>query len=188
MKVINLLPQTEQKIIQQEKFQQSFKKFLVACVLSYFLLSALLIGWRLYLMATLANVDSDIKKNQSIVDRQDNDTLRKQVMQINGTTTDYLTLTGSNPKWSKILMAFASLVPGDSIITSLNGNTQSGKIDIVGVGATRDSVLLLRSNIAGSPLFKNINLPLENLQKPTNVLFSYTFYLADGALRSNDTK
>lgn len=183
MKVINLLPQTEQKELQQEKLFRSFRKFLIACGVSYALLIAGLIGWKIFLTTTLANVDSDIKKNQALIDRQDNDAIRKEVGKINNTNADYLAFAANNPTWSKVLAAFSNLVPSDVVITSFNGNTKTGKIDILGVGTTRDAVLTLRANIANSSMFKNINLPLENLQKPANVVFNYTFYLADGALK-----
>jgi Tfp pilus assembly protein PilN len=182
MKVINLLPQSEQKNLQQEKLSASLRKFLISSAISYGFIILLLVGWRFYLQGTLANVDSDIKKNQALINRQDNDILRKQVQKINNIDTDYLNLAKVNPQWSKILLAFKKLVPNDVLITSLNANTKTGKIDIIGVGLSRDSVLALRTNIANSPVFQNVNLPLENLQKANNVVFNYSFFIADGAL------
>ncbi|MDB4939606.1 MAG: hypothetical protein JWO40_31 [Candidatus Doudnabacteria bacterium] len=183
MKLINLLPPSEQKVLQQEKLYGGLLRFLIASVVSYAIVIVVLIGWRFYLQSTLDNVDIDIKKNQALIDRQDNDTIRKEVQKTNNTNTDYINFAANNPNWSKVLIGFSKLVPKEVVITSFNANTKSGKIDILGVGLTRDAVLQLRSNIDGSPLFKNINLPLENLQKSSNVLFNFTFYLADGALK-----
>jgi Tfp pilus assembly protein PilN len=183
MKVINLLPQSEQKSIRQEKLFSSFRKFLLASAMTYALVIAGVVGWKFYLQSTLVGVDADIKKNQAFIDKQENDNIRKEAQKNNNTVTDYITLAKANPNWSNVLIELSRLVPSDVVLTSLAANTKTGKIELLGVGLTRDAVLKLRSNIAGSSTFKNINLPLENLQKPTNVVFSYAFYLADGALK-----
>ncbi len=183
MRVINLLPLAEQRAIKQETLFRSFRKFLFFSLTTYILIIAILFGWKFYLQSTLVGVDVDIKKNQAIVDSQDNNAIRQAVQKSNNTVVDYLNFTATNPKWTNVLNELAEIVPSDVILTSLVANTKTGKIDILGVGLTRDAVLTLRSNIAASKTFKNINLPLENLQKPNNVVFSYTFYLAEGAIK-----
>jgi hypothetical protein len=177
MKIINLLPKIEQKYIAQEKLAVAFGKFLAISAVSYAIIIAGLIGWRVFLQNTLDNVDTDIKTKQAIIDREGNDQIRKEVIKENAAISDYLNFAKTNPQWSTVMTAFSKLVPSDIIITSLNANTKTGKIDLLGVGLTRDAVLALRSNIVNSPLFKDINLPLENLQKANNVTFSYSFYL-----------
>jgi Tfp pilus assembly protein PilN len=182
MRVINLLPKSEQKALAQENLFTYFKRFVMFSAGSYVLLILILLGWRIYLNSTYSDLDGDIKRSQALIDRQDNDAARKQIQKYNNTSTDYLSLAAASPKWSKVLESFSRMVPSDVLITSINANTKTGKIDIAGVGLTRDAVLALRSNIAASQLFKNVNLPLENLQKPSNVVFNYSFFVADGVL------
>ena len=183
MRVINLLPSSEQQALRQENLFHSFIRFLIFSAASYIILIAVMLGCSFYLQSTFLGVDADIKSNQAIIDRQDNNAIRQEVQKQNNIIVDYNNLSTASPKWSGVLSEFAKLVPSDVVLTSLAANTKTGKIDVLGVGTTRDAVLKLRSNINDSKLFKNINLPLENLQKPSNVVFSYTFYLADGALK-----
>lgn len=179
MKVINLLPQTEQEHLDRKKVLITLRGFLLASALSYAVVVAILLGTRVYLGNTLANLDQDIAKQLAIVSKEDNVKLQNQIDSINNITTDYNKLSETNPRWSNILEVFSKLVPEGIYVETFNSNTKSGKIDISGTGDTRDAVLVLRSNIAQSSMFKDIDLPLENLQKPTDAQFHYTFYVAN---------
>lgn len=179
MKVINLLPKTEQEHLDRKKLLITLRGFLLASVFSYALVVLILLGARVYLEKTLANLDYEIAEQLAIVSKEDNVQLQNQIDNINNITTDYNNLSETSPSWSNILEEFSKLVPEGIKVDTFNANTKSGKIDISGVGNTRDAVLALRSNIAKSEIFKDIDLPLENLQKPTDAQFHYTFYVAN---------
>lgn len=185
MKIINLLPPQEQDLLRKQKVFYSLKAATAVSFLSYLVIVGILFGWRMYLASSLTSLDNQIVEQNRIISGQDNTELKKEADRYNFIAGDYKKFMAEMPEWSRVLAEFAALVPGDVQITSLNGNTVSGKIAISGKSRTRDSVLTLRSRIASSSYFKNIDLPLENLQKPTNVEFRYTFYLKDNVLIKN---
>lgn len=184
-RVINLLPGGEQQSLGYERRFMAVRRFVIWSAISYAILLGGLAYWRFDLDRTLQNVDADIDREKQLIAKQDNDQVKQQIVKDNNVLSDYNTFAAANPQWSGVLAQFAKLVPGDVIITSFNANTKSGKIDITGIAANRDSeAVTLRNNLAASPLFKSVNLPFENLQKATNVDFSYTFYLNDNILKN----
>lgn len=182
MKIINLLPPTEQRLLRKNRVFSSLKKFVWASVMTYIVVVLVLVGYRLYLQKNLSSLDNQINEEQQIISKGDNVALQKEITDINKTVSDYNRLVEENPKWSKVLEEFAKLVPDGIYITGFSANGSTGKIDIKGTGLTRDSVLALHTNIAASKIFKNVDLPLDNLQKPTNVQFHYSFFLQDKVL------
>ena len=182
MKIINLLPPAEQKIIKLERINSYFKRFLLLAIIIFILMISGFIAWRFYLQSTLSNIDTDIVKAEALISSQDNQKTKAEVERNNDIITDYNTFAAANPNWSPVLEAFAALVPKEVLVTNFSANTKTGKIDISGTGLNRDAVLQLRSNILATSQFRNINLPLENLQKPKNTPFNYTFFLAPNVL------
>lgn len=189
MKIINLLPDSEKEALQKQKFLSGFRKFMFFSFLSFILVTLALIGGRIYEEEALSNLDWQIEQQRKAISTEKDTALRKQIDKYNGYLTDYNQLSSLIPSWSPVLEEFANLVPSGIIITSFNGNAKSGKIDIAGKADTRDQILDLHDRIANSKTFKSIDMPLENLQKPTKLDFHFTIYLADNVLvKKNDVK
>ncbi len=186
-KIINLLPTGEQKFLGYQRLYGFLRAFVFWSAASYVLLIGGLAYWRSSLAKNLDNVGYQIQLVKGVIQKQDNEQIKTKIQQDNNIISDYNSLAAGNLSWSRILEGFAQLVPGDVIITTFNASAKTGKIDISGVAANRDSeAVTLRNNLASSPLFKNVNLPFENLQKATNVNFNYTFYLSDSILKPSD--
>lgn len=179
MKQINLLPKSEQKLIHQEKIYASIKTFMFWSFFMYIIVAFALVGGKYYVQYAASNLDADIAQQKAIIGKQDNVNLKKEIDNYNAIVTDYNQLTKNFPTWSKVVKAFADLVPPEIYLTNFSANTKTGKIDIIGVGGTREAVLELRDNILASPEFRNIDLPFENLAKAKNVSFHYTFYVKE---------
>lgn len=182
MRIINLLPKSEQLLIEKEKVFRKIKNFVVLSMASYLIFGIILFGFQSYVKGTLSNLDSQIKVAQDVISKQDNDSLKKQVDYNNNIITDYNNLYASNPQWSSILVRFSKLVPSGVNLSTFAANTQTGLINISGTAATRDEVLQLHDNIQNSSDFTGIDLPFDNLQKPTKVDFHYTFNLQPNVL------
>ncbi len=182
MKVVNLLPPAEQQILNQEKILGNVRSFIYLSLLSYVLLFATMFGFRSYLLGSVSNLDSEIQKTKDIISKQNNNALKTEIEYNNNLVLDYNKLYQGNPKWSGVLVDFAKLVPAGVVVNSFTADTNTGRVDIAGKSALRDSVLLLRQNILASSDFKNIDLPFDNIAKPVNVDFHYTFYLNENIL------
>jgi len=182
MRIINLLPKAEQTLIKQEKILSTGRRGVIYAYLTYGLLLLILIGTRIYMQQNLPKLDSLIQRDQDILSKQDNTNFKNAINLDNATINDYLTLAARNPTWSKVLEQFAKDVPPGVEVQNLNASTSNGKIAITGTAETRDAVLQLRRNIIADPLFENIDLPLDNLQQPTNLQYHYTFFVKIGQL------
>ena len=180
MKLINLLPDSEQNLIKKENFLRSLRAVFILALASYVLVAGILLLARVFLEQNANDLQNKIAQQKQTLQNQDQ--IQQDVQKDNAIITDYVVIAGKNPQWSKALSALADLVPPDVAIANLSADTATGKIEIQGQSPSRDSVLQLRANIAESPMFKNIDLPLGNLEKPADLQFHYTFYLNQGAI------
>ncbi len=180
MRIINLLPDSEQKLIKKEGILGNLRAVFVLAIFSYLVVAAALFVTHIYLQNNASNLASRINSEEQILQNQDQ--TAQSVQKDNNIVSDYVDIAEKSPRWSEALVAFAGLVPSDVLVTDFSADAATGKIEIQGQALSRDSVLQLRTNIMASPLFKNIDLPLENLEKPANLNFHYTFYLNGGAI------
>jgi Tfp pilus assembly protein PilN len=97
---------------------------------------------------------------------------------------DFKNLAETTPAWSKVLLAFADQVPEGVQINSFSADLTTKKITISGFAPTREQVIQLYNNINDDKnRFKDINYPLENVSKPANINFHFTFYIKDELLK-----
>jgi Tfp pilus assembly protein PilN len=187
MKIINLLPKEEQILLKQERAYTTVRHAAIYVVISYILVCVGLFGARLYMQQSLGNLDNEIKQQQAIVSKQDNAALNASIVLDNASIQDYNSVSALNPNWSKVLEEFVKLVPSGVSVQTFNASTDSGQIEILGAAQTRQAVLDLRSNILNDPMFENIDLPLDNLQQPTNLSYHYTFFVNTKLLQADPT-
>ena len=184
MRIINLLPKSEQDELKTQQIYVVLRKLLVFSGIVYVLVAAILIGYRFYMQSTLNDLGNQIDKQKAIISKQDNSAIRQEVNDDTAAVANYNHLVDVNPNWSGVLEELAKLLPPGVSITHLNVNTGSGKILISGGALNRDSILQLRLNILASKYFQNIDLPLDNLQKPANTTYHYSFSLTKDALKA----
>ncbi len=180
MKIINLLPKDKQKELYYEGI---FRSFVVLIELSLITVAVVFVGQivtKLYLERQQSVIVAEIEQLKRQSNREENAELKKRIAFINSEITDFKTLIDATPAWSRVLRAFAAQVPPDLVITNLQGNLSKKQIDIRGTSPTREAVIALYNNISQDRAeFENIDYPLENVQKPTDVAFHFTFYIKD---------
>jgi len=183
MRIINLLPKYEKEAYRKLRILSHLREFTLWSFVTYVVVLAILIGTHFYIQKNLFNIDNDIALEKQIIAKADNAAIKSQLDFNNGSVADYNQLAQTNPTWSRVLEGFSNLVPQGVAIKEFSANLADGKIQINGTAQTRDAVLVLRQNIIASSLFQNIDFPLDNLQKPTNTSFHYTFFLKTGVLK-----
>lgn len=108
---------------------------------------------------------------------------RNQVKAVNTKLKDYQTLIETTPKWSTVFNAFSKNIPPDVKITNFTADVITRKVEIQGLSPTREQVIQLYNNINGdTEFFEQINYPLENVTKPVDVNFKFTFFIKPGLL------
>lgn len=184
MKVINLLPKERQKEIYLEDRFRLVVLFFGISVSTLLLTSLCLVGARMYLKNESSNISNEITQLKTAVNKQENAELKTNISKINNLILDFRTLSEATPAWSKVLLAFGRLVPEGVGVTNFSADLEKKRIDISGFSKSRESVIELYNNVkADTKNFKDINYPLENVAKPTDVAFKFTFFIQPETLK-----
>lgn len=181
---LNLLPQSKQRELYYEQLLHSVSVAVGLAVAVLLLGVVAQIGTRIILKQQLSGIEADIQYFQQAVDKEENTALKQEIRVINNQMKDFQNLYQNTPLWSDVLEAFARQVPNGVLVTDFSGTLETGEIEIAGYSPTRELVIELYNNInADKEHFKDINYPLENVAKPTDVEFRYTFYLKEGVFK-----
>jgi Tfp pilus assembly protein PilN len=184
MRLINLLPKLRQQELRNEAVFYGLLIVFSLSFLSFALVFLVQFGTKFYLEAAGEALNNEIKQLQSQVNKQENADLKKQIQGINDVISDFNNLANASPKWSKIIKAFAPLPPEGVGINSFNIDTGKKTISITGHSPTRELVIRLYNNILqDSKDFSNIDYPLENVAKPADISFHFTFSIQDQLLK-----
>lgn len=183
MKRINLLPKPKQTELMYERL---FHNVVVAVVLAVcILLSGVvvqLVVWG-YLESSQKSLVSNIEQLKSQINKTENAELKQQIRLVNNQMKDFEQLAAKQPKWSEVLDAFASQIPNGVKINQFQADNTKLRVDITGFSPTRDAVIELYNNINSDKThFRDIDYPLENVAKPTDVNFHFSFTIQEGVL------
>jgi Tfp pilus assembly protein PilN len=184
MRTINLLPKPKQQELKYEAIYHSLVSLLWVSVFSFVIVFFLQYSAKIYLQYQAQQLAGNISRLTQEVNKQDNAAVKQKITEINNVFTDYKNLSDQNPRWSNLLKVFVPLVPANVHITSLVVDNKTRTIQINGFSPTRELVIALYNNIlADSTHFSGIDYPLENVAKPTNINFHFTFMVQDSVLQ-----
>ncbi len=181
--MMNLLPKEKQEELFYSKM---FHSIVVAFQIGFIIL---LLGLMTQIVLYVY-LDNESKNTEAMVLNAKTETGKKeyadqraQVRVVNTKMRDFQTLLDNTPKWSSVFNAFAKNIPPDVKITTFTANRQTKKVQIQGVSPTRELVIQLYNNINNDKEFFNgIDYPLENVTKPLDVSFKFTFNINEGIL------
>lgn len=182
-RLVNLLPPQEQKQIKLQEVQNQLLSFGIWLFLSFLVLAVLLFVGRFFLRTELRLVFDQVAAEARILSEIRKGGLRNEIEAFNHNLENFQLLQEKHENFSKILMELGRILPSDVTIDKLVINRNDKKIEISGRAGTRVSILKLRENILASPYFTNVNFPLANLERPTDVTWRYRFYFDPTKLR-----
>lgn len=174
---INLLPPDDQKLLIFEGHNRRIMQFGAWLILSLVLTAATALGAKFFLSATVRATSEQVQAKQAELVQIEESSVQTQVQVLDSNLQNFQNLDRQRMIWSGYLTELAKLLPHDIAVTSLTISRTTGKVEIAGTAATRESVLQLRENILASSYFEKINFPLFNLQQATNVNWKYQFFL-----------
>jgi Tfp pilus assembly protein PilN len=184
MRVINLLPKIQQRELRFEALLRSLWMVFWLTLFSFCLVFMVQFGLRFYLQVQAGSIKEQIAELQTQVAKQEKSDIKTKVNEANNFIADYNSLAAASPKWSKLIKAFAPLVPDNLRINSLTVDPLTKAVNIYGISPTRELVIKLYNNILSDPKeFYNINYPLENVAKPKNISFHFTFFYRDDLIK-----
>ena len=184
MKKINLLPKLRQRELHYETFLKSAWFFLGLSVLSIAAVLAVQLGTKFYLSSRAGNLKYEIEELRVQVGRPESAEVKAKIKAANDLASDFKSLADASPKWSKLIKAFAVLPPKGVRVTNLSVDQAQKKVMINGQSPTRELVIQLYNNILNDKKnFRDIDYPLENVAKPTEVSFHFTFFFNDELIK-----
>lgn len=184
MRIINLLPKLKQQELRYRKLFFSLIIFTALAGVTVLLVFAGQAATRFYLQYEQRSIEVGIEQLKSVSNKEENAALKARIKLINNQITDFNNLTNAAPKWSKVLRVFAELAPEQVTIQRLTADVGTKQGQITGFSPTREQVISLYNNIAADKTnFTSIDYPLENVTKPFDVSFHFTFTVSDSLLK-----
>lgn len=184
MRTVNLLPKIRQQELRYESILHSLRTVVTLTLISFAIVFLAQISTKYYLEAQSGVIKAEIADLQKQVDKKENAEIKNKIKKINDLIADYQNLVDSSPKWSNVIKAFVTLPPEGIKITSFGMDINKKTISITGKGVNREAVIQLYNNILqDSKNFYNINYPLENIVRPTDVSFHFSFNIRDTLLK-----
>ncbi len=145
-------------------------------IFSFLLATLVQFGTKAYLSGEQARLQSSIDQLKQFTNKEENSNLKAQILTLNDVVADYKILSSNLPKFSKVVREFAPLVPFGVEIDNMRIDSSQATVQITGFSPTREKVIQLYENIvASSQKFPNVNYPLENVAKPVDINFHFTF-------------
>ena len=164
---LNLLPPSKKNALTQGYVIAYVRAMLVFLLIIAIALTATLVSFRVILSKTL---DDLVIQNE---DLQSEDTdPEKNIEVIDGFLHRVADVQSGFIIWSDVFENISVIIPEGVVLSSVQLNNDN-KIFIRGIAATRDDVLTFQSKLDDLPFFSEINAPLSNILKKTDVNFDF---------------
>lgn len=183
-KQINLLPKSKLKQLELRSWFFGLVSLYVIAGISFGIVLAVQGGILWYLKVRAKGLEAETETLRQFASAKESTDVRNQVTFINNRVNDYNNLARGTVRWSKLLTLFSEVVPAGVQIQSFAVDSIKKQVAISGYAPTRELVILLHDNIAAKPrYFTKLDYPLENVTRPTNIAFHYTFTVQEEALK-----
>lgn len=176
-KYTNLLPPREQKQVKLLRVQGQLLNFSFWLILSLLILIVSFFAAQVFLSSELELTNNQVSAKAGALANVEVTALRREVKLFNQDLANFQTLNLKRQNLSQVLIEFARALPPEVTLDSFGVNLGDYKVEVTGRALTRAAVLKLRKNLLASSYFTNVNFPLSNLEKPTNVAWKYRFYI-----------
>jgi hypothetical protein len=176
-KFVNLLPSDEQKEYKLQLIHTELWSFGFWLGLSFLILAVLIFAAQTFLQEELKISQQRVQTEQIAFNKLQEQGIQKAAGDFNLNLTNFRTLSARHQNLSPVLIEFARLLPAGLTVDSLTISRSSLKVEASGRASDRKSVLQLRQNLLASSYFNNVNFPLLNLEKRTDAVWKFRFYI-----------
>ncbi|MGE5298133.1 MAG: PilN domain-containing protein [Acidobacteriaceae bacterium] len=186
MKSINLLPKPVSRELMLDVIGRQMLAFWVRALLLMALFFLLSLGTIFYLQSEISSTDKTINEQKATLSSSNTKDLENRVKALNKSISNLKTFENQHYYWSVVLIEIAKIMPNDIEVDSITLDRAANRIDIAGRAKTRDSAMLFYAAVKKSPMFKDINFPLKNLERAKDSDFAFTFYLKPEEMKKNE--
>lgn len=166
MIVLNLISEELRNEIKLKKLYIILKNSYFVLLILTIVVSIIFLIAKIVLQENFNNVVS-----QTTLITKNSQEYNSKIREINSKINSISLIQNDYVPWTNILDVLVSTVPDDISFSYLKISQDNKSIKIKGVSATRDSLLLLKTNLEKSNLFLEVNLPLSNILEKNNIYF-----------------
>lgn len=173
-KLISLMEVDTERAYYREKINGTVSFLVGASIgLSIFFVSAFLATWYL-ILATSNNYNKQISAFNSL-NSQSYNSLQEKADSFNSLVEQASSLIKQETAWSKIINEVKNKTTENIIISNVSLPSADSELSITGVASSREAINKLKNSFETSEIFEDISIPLNNLEKKSNIPFSMTF-------------
>lgn len=181
MIALNLLPPQEKYLLAQGRLQRLLLFYGIA-IMGALLIFMVLLGtiW-LYVDLQYKTIANELNSVQASLNGLDLKTQGDEVTTLNAQLQKISSIQKNQNKYSELLPALANLVTDGIRLDSLSFDP-GGKVALNGYAQKREQIIAFKDSLEKSGLFVNIENPLSNLVKETDINFVFNFQVGSGVL------
>jgi len=183
MKTINLLPKEQSRQLRLEILSGQLVSFWMWIIISMVFVLVLSLTAAFLLKERIGINQEEIELKKSALRTQATQELEQEVSSLNNQIKIVNNLRKDHYYWSQAMAELTRMVDSETRLTNVRMERTSNKITVSGVAADRESMLSFWSSVTKSDLFKDIDFPLANLEKPTEVPFYFSFYVDEKLIK-----
>lgn len=181
-KAVNLLPPAEQRELRTAATHAQVISFGGWLVVSLLVLSLFLFLGRIFLEIETQTVSEQVAAEREGLEKYNVKEFRAEVVAFNKNLSNFQVLVEENHNWSQVFLEIGRILPSQVTLDGITIDGTDLKVELNGRAASREAVLQLRQNLLQSDFFQRVNFPLDNLENPADLEWSYRFYIRPQAL------
>ncbi len=171
MNVLNLLSPSQKEALRMRVIYAMLERLMVTLVFFAFLSGVLLILAKIQLSKNLADIESrQILTAEYLTVNDDVKALDQQIARV-----ETLQRMAISP--SALVRDIAERTPEGIAIASLGFDVTNSKLDLTGIAAKREDLLAYEGLLRKSPFIKQLDSPISNLLRKTDVNFQFAIQL-----------
>ncbi len=178
---LNLLPPQEKENLKHERISRWIVFYGVSILGILIIFTALLGAILLYINIQLQAQNKEFSSLQTSLKGTDLKLQQDEIAVFNQELRTITRLQNGQEKYSYFLASLAGLIPAGVRLDTLSGD-KNDQIILYGNAQTRNQVIALRDALAQSKLFSDVESPLSNLVKQTDINFYFKFKILPDAL------
>ncbi len=174
---LNLLPPQEKKEAELANLTRLVTSLSIWFLAFLIIFTLLLASTFFYLSILLRAQNRLIEIRQSDPKAQRLVEIEKKIKQANSRLSQIHLKQKDLILWVPLLEEMAELTPGRIYLTSFSYQLAENQIYLSGWANTRDNLLTFQDSLEESPFFVEVEAPLSNLLKKSDIDFNFTLHL-----------
>lgn len=168
---LNLLSKNRKKMLSYELLTRQILHISVVTCVYLLMVAAILVATRRMLIRQSALQRDIVTQQEQFTIAQEGELPAERIKQLNALFGRVALIQRSYRKWTPLLTALSSYVPGGVHFASMDIDQAQHTINIRGTAATREDLLALQKNFSTAKEFTNLSSPVSNLLERENIHF-----------------